>query len=238
MKHILVLGGSSDIGIKVISLLLKKNCEVTAHFSKNKKKLLLLKKINKKLNLIKADFSKINTRNINKVISKKFGKKYDTIINLVGYIDNKGFSNTDLKSMVSSLLINAIIPTLIVKKNINFMLEKKWGRIINCTSIGIKWGGGEFSYNYNLAKHCLEFIPNKFKVWAKKNVLINNIRIGHVNTKIHKRMKKTIKSKKRINLIPMNRMAEISEIADYIIYFASDKNTYMTGQTVTISGGE
>ena len=68
------------------------------------------------------------------------------------------------------------------------MLKKKWGRIVNCTTIGIKFGGGEFSYNYNLAKHCLEFIPNKFKFWAKNNVLINNIRIGHTKTKIHKRI--------------------------------------------------
>ena len=36
-------------------------------------------------------------------------------------------------------------------------------------------------------KHCLEFIPNSYKIWAKKNVLINNLRIGLTNTKIHKK---------------------------------------------------
>tara|TARA_B100000809_G_C14878963_1_gene438440 strand:- start:353 stop:508 length:156 start_codon:yes stop_codon:yes gene_type:complete len=51
-------------------------------------------------------------------------------------------------------------------------------------------------------------------------------------------MKKPLKGNKRIQLIPMNRMAEASEIANYIVYLASDKNSYMTGQTVSISGGE
>ena len=65
------------------------------------------------------------------------------------------------------------------------------------------YGGGEFSFNYNLSKHCLEFIPGKFKSWAKSNILINNLRIGHTDTKIHKKMKKALFGKKRIKLIPL-----------------------------------
>ena len=236
MKHVLILGGSSDIGVKVAALFLKKNWLVTAHHFKNKRQLTYLK--SRKLNLIKLDFSKINNANINKVINKKFCDKYDSVINLVGFIDNKSFENTNLNSILHSLKINAIIPTLIVRKIKNSMLNKKWGRILNCSTIGIKFGGGEYSYNYNLAKHSLEFIPNKFKIWAKSNVLINNLRIGHTKTKIHKRMKKTLKGNKRIKLIPISRMAEASEMANYIFYLSSEKNSYMTGQTISVSGGE
>ena len=236
--HILILGGSSDIGLEVIKKLLKSDWMITAHYSKNKKKLTLLQKKNKKLNLTKLDLSKINDKNVNKIINKKFNGKYDSIINLVGYVDNKSFKNTNLKSILTSLTINAIVPMLIVRKGINFMLKKKWGRIVNCSTTGIKFGGGEFAYNYNLSKQCLEFIPSKFKLWAKKNVLINNIRIGYTNTKIHKRMKKKINKQNRIKLIPMNRAAESSEIANYIIFLASEKNSYMTGQTISPTGGE
>ena len=238
MKKVLILGGSSDIGLKVATIFLKRNWFVTAHYFKNKKGLIFLQKSYKNLKLIKCDFSKVKSSNINKAIKKNFNNNYDSVVNLVGYIDNKSFKNTNLKSILSSLMINALIPTFIIRNIVNLMLQKKWGRIVNCTTIGIKFGGGEFSYNYNLAKHCLEFIPNKFKVWAKNNILINNIRIGHTKTKIHKRMKKTLKGNKRIKLIPMNRMAEAYEIANYIYYMASEKNSYMTGQTVSISGGE
>ncbi len=238
MKKVLVLGGSSDIGLKVISIFLKMNWLVTAHYFKNNKKLISIKKNNNNLSLIKVDFSKLNNSNAAKIIKKKFNGKYNSIINLVGYIDNRSFKNTNLKSILTSLTINAIIPTLIIRENLNFMLKKNWGRIVNCTTIGIKFGGGEFSYNYNVAKHCLEFIPNKFKSWAKKNILINNIRIGVTKTKIHKRLKKTLKVNQRIKLIPINRMAEASEIANYIAFMATEKNSYMTGQTLSVSGGE
>ena len=119
------------------------------------------------------------------------------------------------------------------------MLSQNWGRILNCSSIGVKFGGGINNYNYSLSKHCLEFIPSRYKSWAKKNVFINNLRIGVTNTKIHKKMKrKSSTMKKRLKLIPMNRMAEPKEISNYITNLTTDKNSYMTGQTVTVSGGE
>ena len=99
-------------------------------------------------------------------------------------LDNKGFENTNLKNILKSLIANAILPILVEKVSVKKMLAQKWGRILNCSSIGVKFGGGVNSYNYALSKHCLEFIPNSYKSWAKKNVFINNLRIGVTNTKM------------------------------------------------------
>ncbi len=117
------------------------------------------------------------------------------------------------------------------------MLVRKWGRILNCSSIGVKYGGGKNTFNYSFSKHALEFIPSDYKNWAKRNVLINNIRIGVTDTKIHKRIKHK-NLKKRINLIPMGRMAKSDEIAKFIFQLASQKNTFITGETLSIAGGE
>ena len=117
------------------------------------------------------------------------------------------------------------------------MLKKKWGRIVQTSSIGVKFGGGKNTFNYSLSKKLNEFIPSDYKDWAKNNVLINVLKIGVTNTKIHKKiLNKNIK--KRINLIPINRMAEPVEIANYIEFLLSEKNSYITGEVVTISGGE
>ena len=52
-------------------------------------------------------------------------------------------------------------------------------------------------------------------------------------------MKRNLKNmKQRLKLIPMNRMAEPKEIALYIVNLTTEKNSYMTGQTLTVSGGE
>ena len=238
-KHVLILGGSSDIGLEVVKNFLKLKWNVTAHFFKNKKKLENLKKNNSHLNIIEFNFANYNKANIEKLVIKKFNGKYDSIVNLIGYVDNKGFENTNLKSILKSLTINAIFPILIEKMLVKKMLLKKWGRILNCSSVGVKFGGGTNSYNYSLSKHCLEFIPASYKDWAKRNVFINNLRIGVTNTKIHKKMKrKKSKMKKRLKLIPINRMAEPREISTYITSLTTDKNSYMTGQTLTVSGGE
>ena len=154
------------------------------------------------------------------------------------FIDNKSFETTNLNSILKSLTINAIIPILVEKMHVKRMLSQKWGRILNCSSIGVKFGGGKNSYNYSLAKHCLEFIPNSYKSWAKKNVFINNLRIGVTDTKIHKKMKKDLNMKERLKLIPINRMAKPKEMSVYITNLTTDNNSYMTGQTLTASGGE
>jgi 3-oxoacyl-[acyl-carrier protein] reductase len=238
-RHVLILGGSSDIGIEVVKNFLKINWSVTAQFNKNKKKLEFLKKKSQNLNLIKFNFSNSKNLYIEKKISKRFNRKYDSIINLIGYVDNKSFENTNLKSILNSLTANAIYPILIEKMLVKKMLKQKWGRILNCSSIGVKFGGGKNSFNYAFSKHCLEFIPSSYKNWAKKNVFINNLRIGVTNTKIHKKMKrKKINIKNRLKLIPINRMAEPKEISNYITNLTTGSNSYMTGQTLTVSGGE
>ena len=51
-------------------------------------------------------------------------------------------------------------------------------------------------------------------------------------------MKKNLQLKERLKLIPAKRMAKPSEIASYIVNLSTEKNSYMTGQTLTVSGGE
>jgi NAD(P)-dependent dehydrogenase (short-subunit alcohol dehydrogenase family) len=151
---------------------------------------------------------------------------------------NKTYQNSDLNSQIESIKINALIPSLILKYILKEMIKNKYGRILNCSSIGVKFGGGLNSYNYSLSKHTSEFIPSYFKKLAEKNILYNNLRIGFTDTKIHKKIKNIKEIKKRIRLIPINRSAQKREIADYIYFMVSKKNSFMTNQTVTISGGE
>ena len=71
----------------------------------------------------------------------------------------------------------------------------------------------------------------------KKNIFINALTIEVVNTKILKSIKgKNIK--KRVKLIPIGRMAEPKEMSRIIYDLASEKNTYITGEKITIAGGE
>ncbi len=236
IKKVLILGGSSDIGIEVVKIFLKLDWEVVAHFSRNKKVLEKLKTNNKKLKIIKNDFSKYKNKNFEKLLKEVFSSEYNSFINLIGYTDNKSFYTTNLENIIKTLAINTIIPIIIQKLIIKRMLKNKWGRILNCSGIGVKYGGGKNNFNYSLSQHTREFIPSVFKNWAKENVFINNLRIGVTDTKLHKRIKKNMKE--RIKLIPINRMATPKEVAIYIVKLTTEENSYITGQTISISGGE
>lgn len=237
-KNVLILGASSDIGIELVKILAQNNYFITAHCNFNKKSLEKLSKEFKGIEIIKKNFSKLNNKTLNNFCKKKLNKEYSIFVNLVGFMQKKSYANTDLESLVESVKINTIIPTLILKNILKKMINNSYGRILNCSSIGVKFGGGKNSFNYSFSKHAGEFISSEFKILAKKNILYNNLRIGVTRTKIHEKIKSKKELKKRISLIPMKRAAKKTEIAEYIYFLVSKKNSYMTNQTLTVSGGE
>lgn len=232
---ILILGGSSDIGVTLIKELLKKDqIEIYAHCSANES---ILKKFdNKRLKIIKSNFIKINDNNFKKKFKNVLKNKFSHFVNLTGYVGKSNFLDFKIEQQINTLKANVILPNFILSKIVKNMIRNNFGRIVNCSSIGTKFGGGSDTYNYSLSKFTSEFIPYNFKDWARKNVLINNLRIGVTNTKLHKTIRKNLK--KRVKLIPIKRAAETDEIVKYILFFLSDDNTYSTGQTISISGGE
>ena len=52
------------------------------------------------------------------------------------------------------------------------MEKSNFGRILNISSIGVKYGGSEFTFNYSYAKHSLEYIPSYIRKLAKKKLMI------------------------------------------------------------------
>jgi 3-oxoacyl-[acyl-carrier protein] reductase len=233
IKKILVLGASSDIGMALIKKILPLDYEITAHCNSKVDPLNKIKNKNIKLKIVKIDFKKKNSLDL---INRLNG--FHIIINLIGYLDGKSYEKSYLNETIESLKINFLIPSLIIKKNLKFMLKEKFGRILNATSIGTKFGGGKNNYNYSLSKHCLEYIPSALRELASKNILTNNVKIGLVNTKIHKTIKKKSAIKKRINKIPIKRMATVDEVANYIYFLSSEKNTYIANTSAEITGGE
>ena len=117
------------------------------------------------------------------------------------------------------------------------MVSKKFGRILHISSIGVKYGGGENTFNYSFSKHSLEFISSYIKKLSKFNILTNILRVGVVKTKLHKKIKNK-NLNQRIKLIPIQRAAKISEISNMIYFLASENNSYISNEIISIAGGE
>ena len=235
-KTVLILGGSSDIGTETVTKFLLNGWSVIAHSNSNEKKLKKIKKNHPNhLIIIKMNFKRRNSLNL---ILRKI-KKFDisSYINLIGYVDNLSFDKTNLNELICSIQINSLIPILIQKSFLKKMEKRKFGRILHISSIGVKFGGGKNTFNYSFAKNSLEFIPSNIKKMTKFNILTNILRVGVVKTKLHKKIKNK-NLNQRIKLIPIKRLAEITEISDMIYFLASENNSYVSNEIISIAGGE
>ena len=235
-KKVFILGSSSDIGQSLIKIYLEKKYEIIAHYNNGSKKFLKLINKNKNIVPLKFDLSS-NKDKLNIFLQNKDIKKCSVFINAAASLKDIKYEKITSSNLMDTLKTN-LIPAVILTKTLGpEMYKRKEGRIVNLSSIGVKFGGGESTFCYSLSKHGLEFFPKIFKIWAKKNVLINTVRVGLTDTKIHKNLPNK-NLKKRINLIPMKRMASPFEIAKFIYTLASGENTYITGEVLSISGGE
>lgn len=234
-KKVLILGASSEIGIEIMKMYLKKNYKIIAHYNKGSKNFFHYTK-NSKVEKIKFNFlTKIE--NIDKFSKSKIFKNCDILINALGRIKELDYKKINSKEIMESFKVN-LLPSIIFNKNLGFLMNKqKWGRIVNLGSIGTKFGGGEKNFPYSLAKFALEFFPSNNKKWIKNNVLINTVRVGVTKTKLHNNLK-TKNLLKRVKLIPIQRMASPEEIAKVIFFLGSNENTFISNEVISISGGE
>jgi len=237
MNTILVTGANSGIGLAVVNIFLKNGYIVLAHYNSSKEELEKIK--NNNLFLFQANFNHIEEVEELFINVTKITNKIDILVNNAAlYSVVKSFEDLEINSFDEILNINLKAPFLLSKNFIELMKNYKSGKIVNISSIGVKHGGSALSMFYTISKSALETMTTSIvKEASKYNILVNTIRVGVTNTKIHNR--NTNKNMtKRINLIPLKRMAEPSEIAEYILFLSSGKNTFITGSTVTIAGGE
>ena len=232
-KKVLILGGSSDIGIEVIKKFLKDKWIVVAHYSKNSHELKKIK--NKNLKIFKYDLRDIY--NFEKFLNKNsLFNNINSFISLTGYINSANFSEIKISDFYDHINVNYLSNLIILKKILPKMKKNNFGRVLLSSSTGVKFGGGETTPLYSLTKYMNEFFFSSYNEFFKKNVLINTIRIGLTKTKLHKKIKKNLA--KRIQLIPIKRMASTKEVANYIFIYSTEFNTLTTRKIIDVTGGE
>jgi NAD(P)-dependent dehydrogenase (short-subunit alcohol dehydrogenase family) len=236
--RVFVTGASSDIGLGVCRIFLSKGWDILAHYKTPRAELEAIAAVNsKKVELLKIDFDEPATIEERLAQHKKNYSECDVLINCAAFYASDKLSEITAESIFKAFSVN-VLPGLLLMRDMGpEMARRKWGRIIHLSSIGVKFGGGSESYSYALSKHALEFLPADYRIWASNNTLLNILRVGVTNTRIHLRNpSKNMTS--RIEMIPTKRMADTSEIAKAVWFFGSEENSYITGQIISISGGE
>jgi len=119
---------------------------------------------------------------------------------------------------------------------INPMREKKYGRIINISSINAQ-AGQIGQTNYSAAKAgIIGFTKALARESASKNITVNAIAPGYVMTDMVAKISQEVLDK-IVNLIPMARLGKPEDIARAVVFLASEEASYITGETIAINGG-
>ena len=117
------------------------------------------------------------------------------------------------------------------------MRSRSYGRIINISSInGQKGQVGQT--NYSAAKAgIIGFTRALAQENAAKGITVNVIAPGYVNTDMMKDLREDV-LQGIIDTIPVGRLGEPEEIADSVVYLASEKSAFITGATLTVNGAQ
>ena len=173
----------------------------------------------------------------------EFSSKVANIRNLDILINNAGINiiedieNLKYENWEKVLSVNLTGPMRIIKSALPSMKSCKNAKIINVSSI---WGviGKEKRNSYAASKFGLIGLTKTLALdLAKYNILVNAVAPGFTMTDLTRKSLSKSEMDKLCEEIPIKRFADISEIANLILFLASDLNTYITGQTIVIDGG-
>tara|TARA_Y100001980_G_C14457916_1_gene240426 strand:+ start:191 stop:928 length:738 start_codon:yes stop_codon:yes gene_type:complete len=235
-KNIIVTGATGGIGNSIIKKLYELGANVLASGTKVEK----LEELKKNFNNIKTlKFDISQSDNIESFIenaSKELDGKLDCIINNAGITQDNLAIRMNLNEWKRVIDINLTSTFLICKFAIKKMLKNKKGKIINITSV-VGHTGNLGQSNYTASKAGIVAMSKSLAIeYAKKNININCISPGFIKTamtdKIDEKHKESIISK-----IPSAKLGEPDDIANAVLFLASNLSDYINGETVHVNGG-
>lgn len=239
-KVVLVTGGSRGIGSGICEAFVRENSKVYFIYKSNEVEANnTVNRIKEKypesfIVAIRADVTKdIECKNIVNEINEKEGK-IDILINNAG-ITNDGLLLMQTPEEWESVLKVSIGGTYNLIREVGMkMFYKRSGSIINISSVAGTMGVMGQT-NYCTAKSAIIGLTRALsKEFGIKNIRVNAIAPGYIETDMTRNLKNLGALKKTI---PLKRMGKVEEVANLVVFLASEASGYINGETIIIDGG-
>ncbi|BEU88396.1 3-oxoacyl-[acyl-carrier-protein] reductase [Selenomonas sp. TAMA-11512] len=239
-KSALVTGASRGIGRAIALRLAKEGAKVAVNYAGNETAANEVKaeieKLGGEVILIKANVADgAACEAMVEEVVKAFGQ-IDILVNNAG-ITRDGLlirmKEEDYDAVLSTNLKSVFHLTKAAGKR---MMKKRYGRIINMTSVvGLMGNVGQT--NYAAAKAgILGFSKSAAKEFASRGITVNMVAPGFIQTDMTAVLPDDVKEKLSTE-IPLGRMGAPEDVAEAVLFLASDQAAYITGQVIHVDGG-
>lgn len=179
-------------------------------------------------------------------VVQKFGSA-DICVTNAGGPPAKGFLAASIEDWKKALDANLLSTIYFAREVIPHMQKKKWGRIITITSITTKQPVPDLVLSNAVRTAVVGLVKSLANEFGKDGILVNNVGPGFTATDRLKELAKSrsaVEGKSERQIFdtwaadaPLKRLGEPREIADTIVWLASERASYITGQTVLVDGG-
>lgn len=239
-KCALITGATRGIGKQIAITLAKQGYNIALNYRKENEELENTKKEIEKIGVqvlaVKGDVANFeNCENFVKQVIERFGQ-IDVLVNNAGITKDMllmRMKKEDFEQVIDTNLVG----TFNVTKNVvPYMMKARSGRIINISSVvGISGNAGQTNYSASKAG-IIGFTKSLAKEIASRNILVNAVTPGFIETNMTDVLKDDVKQEIAKN-IPLKRMGTTQDVANVVKFLASDDSSYITGQVINVDGG-
>ena len=234
-KKILVTGATGGIGGAIVSNFLSLDATVLGTGTSGEK-----------LDLLKSKYPALLTEQFDISKHDKIEEFIDKVhLSMDGLdilVNNAGLTKDNLSLRMKNeewqkiIDVNLTSTFYLSKFAIKKMLKNKFGRVINITSI-VGHTGNIGQVNYSASKAGIVAMSKSLAIeYAKKNITINCISPGFIQTKMTDSISEKFKSE-LISRIPMNRLGTGEDVSNTVAFLSSEASSYITGETIHVNGG-
>ena len=236
MKNVLITGATGGIGSAILDIFYKNGFNIIASGTNEDKLKKLQDKYSERVSIIKCDLSDENQ--INHLVSQAQSScdSIDILINNAGITKDNVFLRMQKDQWDDVINVNLNSNFLLTKLIIKGMIKKRWGRIVNITSVVAKMGNAGQA-NYVASKSAIEgFSRTLAQEVASRNITINCVAPGFVDTDILSTIEPE-KLKDMTKNIPVGRIGTPEDVSNAVFFLSSEESSYITGQVIHVNGG-
>ncbi|MEY8675585.1 3-oxoacyl-[acyl-carrier-protein] reductase [Thomasclavelia cocleata] len=242
-KVVLVTGGAQGIGKEICITCAREGAKIVVNYVDFGENETIAKATKEELEalgatvmLVQANIASFEeTKTMFKTIIKEFGR-IDVLVN------NAGITKDNLLMRMKESDFDAVIDVNLkgtwncMKHAAKFMMKQRYGRIISMSSVvGVMGNAGQVNYSASKAG-IIGMTMSLAREVGSRGITVNAIAPGFIQTAMTDVLPDEIKEN-MAKQIPLGTFGQVSDIANTVVFLASDDARYITGQTIHVDGG-